>query len=125
MKKIKKIVVLVLVMACFMSTQVPVMAERIEFDLTIPGDTISKRADKADTEQRFYVRGYSFSNSATLMCQSVKLTDPNFQSYTASISSSVTSDDAAYPSYAQPGIYYYLHGRTSGASLRVMGYYTP
>lgn len=125
MKKFKKIIAFLLIVVCMAATQVPVMAERIEFDLTIPGDTISKRADKADTEQRFYVRGYSFSNSTTLMCQSVKLTDPNFQSYTASISSSVTSDDAAYPNYAEPGIYYYLFGRTSGASLHVLGYYTP
>lgn len=50
---------------------VPAMAQTVSFDITVPGDILSQRAIKADSEQRFYVTGSSFNKSGTLRCTSI------------------------------------------------------
>lgn len=40
---------------CLTGSTVPVFADTVTFNITIPGDIISKRSVKADDEQKFYV----------------------------------------------------------------------
>ena len=71
--------------------------------LTVPGDILSKRAEKADSEQRFYVTGTSFNKTGTLNCRSINRNNSAIQSNTASISPSKLSGSASYRSYAPSG----------------------
>ena len=58
---------------CLIGSAVPVFADTVTFNITIPGDVISKRAVKADDEQKFYVTGTKFSGSGKLYCKSSRL----------------------------------------------------
>ena len=55
---------------CLTGSTVPVFADAVTFNITIPGDIISKRSVKADDEQKFYVTGTKFSGSGKLYCKS-------------------------------------------------------
>ena len=58
---------------CLTGSTVPVFADTVTFNITIPGDIISKRSVKADDEQKFYVTGTKFSSSGKLYCKSSRL----------------------------------------------------
>lgn len=58
---------------CLTGSTVPVFADTVTFNITIPGDIISKRSVKADDEQKFYVTGTKFSGSGKLYCKSSRL----------------------------------------------------
>lgn len=51
---------------CLTGSTVPALAETVGFDITVPGDILSLRTAKADSEQRFYVTGTMFSKTVTL-----------------------------------------------------------
>lgn len=126
MRKMKRWIAFILVVASLMASSISVMADTVEFDITVPGDIISKKTSKGDTEQKFYVTGTSFSNNNTLMCISVQIENPNIQSNTASIASSRVSANASYSTYAKDGVNYYMTTRTyQNTNLRVTGRYTP
>ena len=104
---------------------VPVFAETVDFNVTVPGDILSRRAVKADSEQRFYVTGTSFNKTGTLNCRSINRNNSAIQSNTASISPSKLSGSASYRSYAPSGQYYYMTTSASVPNLHVTGRYTP
>ena len=107
------------------SFTVPVFAETVDFNVTVPGDILSRRAVKADSEQRFYVTGTSFNKTGTLNCRSINRNNSAIQSNTASISPSKLSGSASYRSYAPSGQYYYMTTSASVPNLHVTGRYTP
>lgn len=103
---------------------VPVFADTVTFNITIPGDIISKRSVKADDEQKFYVTGTKFSGSGKLYCKSSRL-HATTTSNTATISKNTPSASASYTSYALPRYEYFMHCTASVGSLHVEGRYTP
>ena len=108
------------------SVPVPVLAETVPFDITIPEDPLSRRAEKADSEQKFYVTGTSFNKSGTLKCVSHKKNQPStVYSRTASISQNSRSSSAKYRKYAEPGALYYMETSSSVSNFHVTGRYTP
>ena len=52
-KKIKRAMCGLAASLCLVGSTVPVFAETVDFNVTVPGDILSKRAEKADSEQRF------------------------------------------------------------------------
>ncbi len=131
-KRMHRILGLILLAAMMLSIAVPVYAEKIHFDITIGNggyDPKSKRADKADGEQKYYVRSYYFSRDAYYNARSMRLSDgkgANNIVYIASDSEMTQwADNASYGWYAQPGVYYYLRGWTDGVKLQTKGYYNP
>ena len=117
-KKIKRAMCGLAASLCLVGSTVPVFAETVDFNVTVPGDILSKRAEKADSEQRFYVTG-------TLNCRSINRNNSAIQSNTASISPSKLSGSASYRSYAPSGQYYYMTTSASVSNLHVTGRYTP
>ena len=71
-------------------TITPVLADRVNFDITVSVDEISPRAKKADSEQKYYVTGTYFSlTNYTFSSKSVNLNNSALKSqYTAAITSS-------------------------------------
>ncbi|MDO4274812.1 MAG: hypothetical protein Q4D16_14180 [Eubacteriales bacterium] len=124
-KKLKRAMCGLVASLCVAGCTVPVFAETVTFNITVPGDIISKRALKADSEQRFYVTGTSFSSAGTLYCTSINLNDSTIRSNTASISRSKPSSNASYRKYAPAGQYYYMSTSASVSGLHVTGRYTP
>lgn len=109
---------------CLTGSTVPVFADTVTFNITIPGDIISKRSVKADDEQKFYVTGTKFSSSGKLYCKSSRL-HATTTSNTATISKNTPSASASYTSYALPRYEYFMHCTASVGSLHVEGRYTP
>lgn len=109
---------------CLTGCTVPAFAETVKFNITIPGDIISKRAVKADDEQKFYVTGTKFNGSGKLYCTSSRL-HTTVTSNVATISNSNLSGSAFYKSYAAPKYEYFMHCTASVGSLYVEGRYTP
>ena len=124
-KKIKRAMCGLAASLCLVGSTVPVFAETVDFNVTVPGDILSKRAEKADSEQRFYVTGTSFNKQGTLNCRSINRNNSAIQSNTASISPSKLSGSASYRSYAPSGQYYYMTTSASVSNLHVTGRYTP
>ena len=124
-KKIKRILCGLTASLCMVGSTVPAMAQTVSFDITVPGDILSQRAVKADSEQRFYVTGTSFNKTGTLNCRSINRNNSAIQSNTASISPSKLSGSASYRSYAPSGQYYYMTTSASVPNLHVTGRYTP
>ena len=91
---------------CLTGSTVPVFADTVTFNITIPGDIISKRSVKADDEQKFYVTGTKFSGSGKLYCKSSRL-HATTTSNTATISKNTPSASASYTSYALPRYEYF------------------
>lgn len=123
--KLKKILGAFVVSACLMATAAPVLAETVNFDITVPGDILSKRAVKKDWEQKFYVTGTSFNKNGTLFCTSIKRSDSSVRSKEASISPGKLSANASYTKLASPGEYYYMTTYSFTNNLHVLGRYTP
>lgn len=110
---------------CVSAAAIPVMADTVWFDITIPGDIISKRVVKADDEQRFYVTGVKFNmKNGTLKCTSSRL-HTTVTSEIAEISADAPANDEKYKSYAAPRYDYYMHCQNSTNGLHVEGRYTP
>lgn len=124
-KKIKRTLCGLVASLCLVGSTVPVFAETVNFDITVPGDILSKRAVKADSEQRFYVTGTSFNRTGTLNCRSINRNNSAIQSSTASISPSKLSNSASYYRNAPSGQYYYMTTSASVSNLHVTGRYTP
>ena len=123
-KKKKKWLCGVVACLCLIGSAVPVFADTVTFNITIPGDVISKRAVKADDEQKFYVTGTKFSGSGKLYCKSSRLYATT-TSETATISKDIPRANASYTSYAPPRYEYFMHCTASVGSLHVEGRYTP
>lgn len=62
-KKIKRTLCGLVASLCLVGSTVPVFAETVDFDVTVPGDILSPRAAKFDSEQRFYVTGTLFNKT--------------------------------------------------------------
>lgn len=124
-KKVKRALCGLAASLCLVGSTVPVFAETVDFDITVPGDIISPRADKADSEQRFYVTGNSFNRTGTLHCTSIHLKNSAIQSNIASISSRHLSSNASYRRNAPSGQFYYMTTSASVSNLKVTGRYTP
>ncbi|MDO4274813.1 MAG: hypothetical protein Q4D16_14185 [Eubacteriales bacterium] len=124
-EKLKRAMCGLVASLCVAGCTVPVFAETVPFDITVPGVIVSKKALKSDSEQRFYVRGTSFSSAGTLYCTSINLNDSTIKSNTASISQSRLLDTASYRKYAPVGQYYHMTVMASVSNLRVTGKYAP
>ena len=109
---------------CLAGGTVPTFADTVKFDITVPGDVVSKRVVKADDEQKFYVTGTNFSGSGTLCCTSSRL-HATTTFHVAEISKNNPSSNAPYKSYAQPKYEYFMHCTASTSGLHVLGRYTP
>lgn len=124
-KKIKRILCGLTASLCIVGSSIPAMAQTVDFDITVPGDILSQRAEKADSEQNFYVTGDSFNKTGTLYCTSIRRDNSSVKSNTASISPSKLSGSASYRTYATSGKYYYMTTSASVSNLHVTGRYTP
>lgn len=109
---------------CLTGSAVFVSAQTVDFNITIPKDPISKRAVKADDEQKFYVTGTAFNKAGTLKCTSSRL-HSTVTSNVASISKDYPRANATYKSHAEPRYEYYMHCTASTSGLSVQGRYTP
>lgn len=139
MRKRKFRLGLLLVLSLVFTNVVPVVAQTVEFKIKVgasdgSNDPISKRALKADDEQRFYVTPTSATTKATITAVSHKLNGY----YTSNIIIYNTGSDinrrreGTYPTKAPfkpapSGVYYYMsssfeHGY--GPPV-VKGRYTP
>ena len=56
-KKLKKVILGFVTALCLTGSAMPVMADTVRFNVTVPGDPKSKRIPKSDDEQKFYVTG--------------------------------------------------------------------
>ena len=122
----KRKVAMAMVAAMAMSAfTVPVFAETVDFSVTVPADILSRRAVKADSEQRFYVTGTSFNKTGRLDCRSINRKNSAIQSGIASISPSHLSSSASYYRNAPSRQYYYMTTSASVSNLHVTGRYTP
>ena len=124
-KKIKRTLCGLVASLCLVGSTFPVFAETVDFDVTVPGDILSPRAAKFDSEQRFYVTGTLFNKTGRLDCRSINRTNSAIQSRIASISPSYLSSSALYYSNAPSGQTYYMTTSASVSYLRVKGRYTP
>jgi hypothetical protein len=124
-KKIKRAMCGLAASLCLVGSTVPVFAETVDFNVTVPGDILSRRAVKADSEQRFYVTGTLFNKTGTLNCRSINRKDSAIQSKIASISPSHLSSSASYYRNAPSEQYYYMTTSASVSNLHVTGRYTP
>ena len=79
-KKIKRTLCGLVASLCLVGSTVPVFAETVDFDVTVPGDILSPRAAKFDSEQRFYVTGTLFNKTGRLDCRSINRTNSAIQS---------------------------------------------
>ena len=50
-KKIKRAMCGLAASLCLVGSTVPVFAETVDFNVTVPGDILSKRAEKADSDR--------------------------------------------------------------------------
>ena len=52
-KKLKKVILGFVTALCLTGSAMPVMADTVRFNVTVPGDPKSKRIPKSDDEQNF------------------------------------------------------------------------
>lgn len=123
-KTIKKAICVLSATMCVMGSAVVASADTVTFNVTIPDDPYSYAVRKADTEQRFYVTGTSFSKNAILNCRSGKA-GQGMSSNIASISPSSKASSASYTKYAAPNYTYEMRASSSVNGLNVRGRYTP
>lgn len=125
-RNIRRIICILGAVMCLMMATMSASADTITFDVTYPYDPYSRTVKKADTEQRFYVTGTSFSRSGiSLYCYSQQLRDGSITSYTATISSASPGTSAAYQKYAAPDLEYQMVTSSSLVGFNVLGRYTP
>ena len=125
MKRLKTFMCALGAVGCIMGTVVPTMAQTVDFDITVPGDIISMRASKADTEQNFYVTGVEFNKSGTLNCVSINLNNKSIYSNEAKISFANNSNSARYRVKAPENQHYYMSTYANVTGFHVKGRYTP
>lgn len=85
-QEIKKVILGFVTALCLTGSAMPVMADTVRFNVTVPGDPKSKRIPKSDDEQKFYVTGTYFSSYGTLSCRSYQLENQHVFSETKDIS---------------------------------------
>ncbi len=124
-KKVKKMFCGLMAGLCVAGNTVPVMADTVRFDVTVPGDPKTKRTVKADGEQKFYVTGTYFSTYASLSCRSYQLDNQHIFSKYAYISKNDPASNAKYEKWAASGVYYFMITNSSATGLNVEGRYTP
>lgn len=125
-KKMKIFLYVFLCMVLLNIFSISVYAQDIAFDITIPGDTISKRAQKADYEQKFYVTAVTMNKNGKFICESVQLNNKNNYSETVTLEKDKTmSGNGVYFWSAPAGYYYYLQSYSSVSNMHVIGRYTP
>lgn len=130
----KRLLALLALCLCLVGTGIPARAQTVEFDITVGRagntDPLSKRAMKADNEQKFYVTATGFrKGSGAIRVYSHQLNNKNIGSEDVIVSSDNIGRRLCgeYWSGAVSGVYYYMESDwESGAStLRVVGRYTP
>ena len=125
-KNIRRIICILGAVMCLMMATMAASAQTIIFNVTYPNDVYSYAAKKADSEQRFYVTGTSFSRSdIDLYCYSQQLQDGSVISNTVAINRYNPSKNAAYQKYAEPDLLYQLVTNASVVGFNVEGRYTP
>ncbi|MDO4337223.1 MAG: hypothetical protein Q4C91_03940 [Eubacteriales bacterium] len=124
MKGLKKAFCVFGTAMCLLGSTVTASADTIQFNVTYPGDQYSYTVRKADSEQRFYVTGTSFSRTGRLYCTSHKVSDHSVSGST-SITPSSPSSSGAYGKYAKAKEQYELYTTASVSGLNVIGRYTP
>ena len=107
-KKLKKVILGFVTALCLTGSAMPVMADTVRFNVTVPGDPKSKRIPKSDDEQKFYVTGTYFSSYGTLSCRSYQLENQHVFSETKDISRTAPSNKGKYKSWAKPHVYYHI-----------------
>ncbi len=110
---------------CVFGTALSVYADTVHFSITVPGDVISKRTLKADSEQKFYVTGTEFHQSGSMSCMSAKVKNPTIQSAYTTIRPEAPSSSAPYLSYADYDEYYYMSANSTINGYHACGRYTP
>ena len=128
-QRVKRMLCALAVGACVCGTTLPVFADRVHFDITVPGskpsDTVSKRTNKSDSEQNFYVTGTEFHKNGMLNCESIKVEDESVRSYVAGITPAAPSANKSYKKYAASNNLYYMAASSSVNDFHVCGRYTP
>lgn len=124
-KKAKGILCALAMGTCVFGTALSAYADTVHFSITVPGDVISKRTLKADSEQKFYVTGTEFHQSGDMSCVSAKVKDPSIRSKYAIISSKDPASSARYESYADYNEYYYMSASSTINGYHACGRYTP
>ncbi|MDO4337219.1 MAG: hypothetical protein Q4C91_03920 [Eubacteriales bacterium] len=99
-------------------------ADTYAFNVTTPASEYSYSVKKTNSEQKFYVRGVSFSKSGKLYCRSESCANRNVYGQTA-ISAENPVSSGEYVNYAAPNGLYRLSFYSSVSGLQVVGYYTP
>lgn len=127
--KLKRLACAALASCALLATSIPVaFAGTVEFDITNPGDTLSKKVmkDASAWENCFYVTPHYFSKTGTLNCLSVRYDDTSVYSYSIALMPSHlnTTKSARYRTTAIGDKYYYMSG-TATVNLNVSGNYTP
>ena len=59
-KKLKKVILGFVTALCLTGSAMPVMADTVRFNVTVPGDPKSKRIPKSDDEQKILCDWYIF-----------------------------------------------------------------
>lgn len=126
--KLRRLVCAALASCALLSASIPAaFAATIDFDITNPGDTLSKKVLKNDDRDNyFYVTPHYFSRTGTLNCISVRYDDTSVYSYNIALMPQHinTTQKAKYRTKADGGYYYYMSG-TATVNLNVSGNYTP
>lgn len=124
--KIKKMLCVLAAGLCLFGTALPVFAETVDFNVTYPGDIISRRAEKADDEQRFYATATRFSTKAFLYCTSYQLNNRSVKSNELVLERNDNpSGSASYKREAKPNLHYFMEVYSNVSGLNASGRYTP
>ena len=124
-QRVKRMLCALAVGACVCGTTLPVFAGRIHFDITVPGDTVSKRETKNNSLQNFKVEGTEFHQNAVLSCESIKIGDDSVRTGVVGISPWDRVKTAKYNSTVKNGQVFYMATSAQVSGLHVCGYYTP
>ncbi len=130
----KRLLVMGAICLCIIGTSVPVCAQTVGFNITVgktnSPDPISKRATKADNEQKTYITATGCAKGAgDVRACSRQLNNGRVFSGDVIISSNNIGrrQSAQYWAKAPKGVYYYMETIWgSGAStINLLGRYTP
>lgn len=128
--KRKIYVLMICVGICVMS--LPVCAETVNFNITVSDseriDPISKRAQKADSEQKYYVTVTGRSGTGTLRAHSERLDGRVISASVYITSASVGSKKSeSYYTTANANAYYFLncYWESGKGEVNIQGRYTP
>lgn len=124
-QRVKKMLCALAVGACVCGTTLPVFAGTIHFDITVPGDTVSKREVKDNRTQSFKVEGTEFHQNAVLSCESIKIDDDSIRTGVVGISPGDRVKTSRYTKTAPYDEKYYMATSAQVSKLHVCGNYTP